>query len=141
MSRIRPYCTFRVDGLLFGIDVLDVQEVIRHRMPTRVPTALPFVRGLINLRGQIVTLLDLGARLGLNPAGPLLDRPIDVIVRVPGGPVGLIVDELDNVLEFDEATLERTPDTIPEAMRRLISGLYSTADRSLLVLDVASVTK
>ena len=60
MPGVRPYCTFRVDGLWLGVDVLEVQEVIRHRTPTRVPAAPPAIRGLINLRGQIVTVLHQG---------------------------------------------------------------------------------
>jgi purine-binding chemotaxis protein CheW len=140
MARVRPYCTFEVGGLWLGVDVLDVQEVIRHREPTRVPTAPPVVLGLINLRGQIVTMLGLRERLGLAPV-PDLGRALDVVVRRPGGPVGLVVDEVGDVLEVDETTLSRTPETIPEAVRRLTSGLFPTPGRSLLVLDLANVVE
>ena len=140
MSGVRPYCTFEVDGLWLGVDVLDVQEVIRHRVPTRVPTAPPVVLGLINLRGQIVTVLDLRGRLGLAPV-PALHRPMDVVVRGPGGPVGLVVDEVGDVLEVDETALAQAPETIPESVRRLTSGLFPSVGRSLLVLDIAKVVE
>ena len=141
MAGVRPYCTFRVDGLWLGVDVLEVQEVIRHRSPTRVPTASPVVQGLINLRGRIVTVLDLRGRLGLAPPGPAAERPMDVVVRAPGGPVGLVVDEIGDVVEVDEAGLGRPPETIPEAVRRLVSGLYHSGGRSLLVLDITKVVE
>lgn len=140
MSHVRPYCTFEVDGLWLGVDVLDVQEVIRHREPTRVPTATPVVLGLINLRGQIVTVLDLRGRLGLAP-GPALDRTMNVVVRRPGGPVGLVVNEVRDVLEVNEAALVKAPETIPETIRCLVSGLFPTAARTLLVLDLARVVE
>ena len=71
MADEHQYCTFYVDGQFFGLDVLDVQEIIRYQEMTRVPLAPPVVRGLINLRGQIVTALDLRRRLELR------DRPAD----------------------------------------------------------------
>jgi purine-binding chemotaxis protein CheW len=138
MTAIRPYCSFKVAGLLLGIDVLDIQEVIRHQEPTRVPTAPAFIQGLINLRGQIVTVLDLRKRLGIGP-GLLLDQPMDVVVRTSGGAIGLVVDEVCDVFEIDKSALERPPETIPETIRRRISGLYPLADRSLLVLDIGKV--
>jgi purine-binding chemotaxis protein CheW len=141
MPDVRPYCTFRVDGLWLGVDVLEVQEVIRHRTPTRVPTAPPVIQGLINLRGQIVTVLDLRGRLGLAPPGPLFECPMNVVVRAQGGAVGLVVDEMGDVLEVDEASLGRPPETIPEAVRRVVSGLYPSEGRSLLVLDIAKVVE
>ena len=138
MPGVRPYCTFEVDGYRLGVDVVNVQEVIRHREPTRVPTASSVVQGLINLRGQIVTVLDLRGRLGLPPAADLEGR-MDVVVRVQGGAVGLVVDEVGDVLEIDEAALEPTPATVPESVRCLTSGLDSSTGRSLFVLDIPRV--
>jgi purine-binding chemotaxis protein CheW len=137
----RSYCTFRVDRLLLGVDVVEVQEVIRHREPTRVPTAPPSVRGLINLRGQIVTVLDLRERLGLAPCGPPSDPLMNVVVRVPGGAIGLVVDQVGDVLAFDETAPTEPPESIPEAVRCLVSGHYPLPDRSLLILDIARVVE
>jgi purine-binding chemotaxis protein CheW len=121
---------------LLGLDVIDVQEIVPHRRPTRVPTAPAWVEGLINLRGQIVTVLDLRECLGLG-RGPRGDRPMDVVVRTAGGSFGLVVDEVCDIREVDLAKLERPPETLAEPIRRRITGLYPLGDRSLLVLDIA----
>ncbi len=136
MTGTRPYCSFKVDGLLLGVDVIDVQEVVRHGEPTRVPTAPDCVEGLINLRGQIVTVLDLRKSLGLGP-GMALDPMMDMVVRTAGGAIGFVVDEVCDIFEIDETAIEQTPETLPEPIRRRITGLYPLTDRSLLVLNIA----
>ena len=85
----RQYCTFLLNGHGFGIDVMEVQEVIRHLVVTRVPLAPPFVRGLINLRGQIVTAVDLRRRLEM-PDRPADMLPVNVVVSTDDGPVSLL---------------------------------------------------
>ena len=101
MASLRQFCTFSVNDLLLAIDVLEVQEVIRYQDMTRVPTAPPVVRGLINLRGQIVTAIDLRRRLGLPPAGDD-QRPMNVVVRTDDGAVSLLVDEIGDVIELGD---------------------------------------
>ena len=98
-------CTFFVGDYHFGVDVLQVQEVLRFHEMTAVPLAPPVVRGLINLRGQIVTALDLRHRLGLQPAAPHVEHA-NVIVRTHDGAVSLLVDEVGDVI--DNAGLELT---------------------------------
>ena len=112
MASVRQFCTFSVDGLLLAIDVLEVQEVIRYQEMTRVPLAPPVVRGLINLRGQIVTAIDLRRRLGLPPAADD-QRPMNVVVRTDDGAVSLLVDEIGDVIELGNQKLERPPETVP----------------------------
>src|SRR5206468_4583870 len=99
-----------LDGLFFGVDVLTVQEVICYQEMTRVPLASKVVSGLINLRGQIVTAIDLRRRLELRerPADRL---PMNVVVRTDDGAVSLLVDEIGDVLEVDEESFERPPET------------------------------
>jgi purine-binding chemotaxis protein CheW len=128
------YCTFYVDGHYFGLDVLKVQEVIRYQEMTRVPLAPPVVRGLINLRGQIVTAIDLRRRLELadRPADRL---PVNVVVQTDEGAVSLLVDEIGDVLEVPENMFERPPDTLKGTARELIRGAYKLPDRLLLILD------
>ena len=91
-------CTFSLDHLFLGIEVLQVQEVIRAQALTRVPLAHRAVRGLINLRGQIVTAIDLRERLGL-PAQPDGRESMNVVLRTDEGAVSLLVDEIGDVLE------------------------------------------
>jgi purine-binding chemotaxis protein CheW len=134
MSDDRQFCTFVVDGLYFGIEVLRVQEVIRFQEMTRVPLASPAIQGLINLRGQIVTAIDLrrGLELSERLAGSL---PMNVVVRTSDGAVSLLVDEIGDVLNVEPDTFERPPDTITGIARELISGVYKLKDRLLLVMD------
>jgi purine-binding chemotaxis protein CheW len=130
----RQYCTFFLDGHYFGIDVLEVQEVIRHQEMTRVPLAPAAVRGLINLRGQIVTAIDLRRRLDL-PDRADGTPPVNVVVRTDGGAVSLLVDEIGEVLQVPEAAFERPPETLRGTARDLIRGAYKLDGRLLLILD------
>lgn len=131
----QQYSTFRVDGFLFGVDVMRVQEVIRHQAITPVPMAPEVVRGLINLRGQIVTALDLRARLGLKARADDA-RPMNVVVRTDEGAVALLVDEIGDVVTADPNAWEPAPATLSESARELIPGAYKLEGRLLLQLDV-----
>lgn len=134
MANTFQYCTFYVAGHYFGIDVLKVQEIIRCQAMTRVPLASNVVRGLINLRGQIVTAIDLRRRLELKdrPADRL---PINVVVQTDDGAVSLLVDEIGDVLEVAETDFEAPPETLKGTARELIRGVYKLKDVLLLILD------
>ncbi|MFL6156645.1 MAG: chemotaxis protein CheW, partial [Marmoricola sp.] len=97
MSQGSQYCTFWVDGLFFGVSVTVVQEVLRYQPLTAVPSAPEAIQGLINLRGQIVTAVDLRCRLGL-PQRPDDALPMNVIVRSRGEVVSLLVDDIGDVI-------------------------------------------
>jgi purine-binding chemotaxis protein CheW len=133
------FATFYVDGAYYGVNALDVQEVLRFQPMTRVPLSPPEVSGLINLRGQIVTALDLRVRLGLPPLDDGLD-PMNVVVRTDDGPVSLLADEIGDVIEVPVANLEPPPATVSELEREVISGIHSLEDRLLLILDVARIS-
>ena len=134
----RQLCTFFVDGMLFGVDVMHVQEVIRYQEMTIVPLASATVRGLINLRGQIVTAIEMRARLGLAPrAADLL--PMNVVTTTADGVVSFLVDEIGDVLEVEERTYETAPETIGAAFRELVPGVFKLEGRLLLLLDAERV--
>ncbi len=133
-AEARQLCTFFLHGLYLGVDVTRVQEVIRYQAMTRVPLAAPEVRGLINLRGQIVTALELRTRLALPPR-PDTEKPMNVVIRTGGATVSLLVDEIGDVVEVREDAFERVPETLPSAMRELFQGVYKLSPRLLLVLD------
>jgi len=103
---------------------------------TSVPLAPPVVRGLINLRGQIVTAIDLRRRLELRDR-PGDQLPVNVVVRTDDGAVSLLVDEIGDVLEFECDKLERPPETVSAAVRELVTGIIVLEDRLLLVFDTA----
>lgn len=127
------FCTFLLNDLLFGVDVAEVQEVVRHQAMTRIPLAPPVVGGLINLRGQMVTAIDLRRLLDLPPRSA--DRlPMNVVLRPADGTVSLLVDDIHDVIEADEDSFERAPETVHGSARELIRGVYKLKDRLLLVL-------
>lgn len=134
MTASSQYCTFFLDGLFFGVDVQKVQEVIRYQEMTSVPLAPRVIRGLINLRGQIVTAIDLRRRLGLQDRSA--DKlPMNVVVRGDEGVVSLLVDEIGDVQEVDASCFERVPETLQAPARNLVQGVYKLKDRLLLILD------
>lgn len=135
MAQTSQFCTFYLDKLLFGVDLKGVQEVIRSLDITKVPLAPDVVSGLINLRGQIVTAVDLRRRLELAPAAAGV-LPMNVVVRSDDGPVSLLVDEIGDVVEADENTFEPPPETLRGAVRDMILGIYKLNDRLLHVLDI-----
>src|ERR1019366_8275820 len=123
MAPTDPFCTFYVAGQYFGLDVLKVQEIIHHQAMTWVPLAPRMVRGLINMRGQIVTAIDMRRRLEL-PERPADQEPINVVVQTEDGLVSLMVDAIGDVLKVDESAFERPPDTLKENAREEIRGAY-----------------
>jgi purine-binding chemotaxis protein CheW len=134
MDITNQYATFYLDRHLFGVEVGQVQEVIRYQEMTRVPLADSVVTGLINLRGQIVTALDLRRRLEMSdrPEGKL---PMNVVVRTGDEAVSLLVDEIGDVLEVEESTFEPPPETLQGEARALIRGAYKLSGQLLLILD------
>ena len=128
------FSTFFVGGLFFGVDVRSVQEVLCFQPMTRVPKAPGVIEGLINLRGQIVTAIDMRRRLGL-PVRPEGESPMNMVVRTTDGAVSLLVDEIGDVLDVDSATYEKPPENLDRQAREIIRGVYKMQDRLLLVLD------
>lgn len=134
MTTATQLCTFILDKQMYGVDVQSVQEVIRYQEMTEVPLAPGSVCGLINLRGQIVTAIDLRARLDLPPR-PADTLPMNVVVRSDDGAISLLVDQIGDVHEIDEENFEPPPETLQGATRNMILGAYKMKDRLLLILD------
>jgi purine-binding chemotaxis protein CheW len=134
MNDCKQYSTFFLDGLLLGVDVRRVQEVLRPQEMTRVPLAPPMIRGLVNLRGQIVTAIDVRRRFDLPPL-PADQSPMNVVVRCEDGAVSLLVDEIGDVVEIQDEDFAPPPVTLKGAARELITGVYKLKDRLMLILD------
>lgn len=134
MAHPNQFCTFYLDKLMFGVDLLKVQEVIRFLEITEIPLAPRVVSGLMNLRGQIVTGIDLRRRLELEdrPEGSF---PMNVVIRNGGGAVSLLVDEIGDVIEVDEDSFEPPPETLQGKVRDVILGVHKLEKRLLHVLD------
>jgi purine-binding chemotaxis protein CheW len=135
MAQTSQFCTFYLDKLLFGVELKGVQEVIRSLEMTKVPLAPEVVSGLINLRGQIVTAVDLRRRLELEPAPPGM-RAMNVVVRSEDGAVSLLVDEIGDVVEVEESSFEAPPETMRGAVRTMILGIHKLDNRLMHVLDI-----
>ena len=131
---MKQFATFYAGDRYLGIDVTRVQEVIRSQSITRTPLAADEIRGLINLRGQIVLAFDLRRRLGL-PARDEGVPPMNVVVRTQEGLVSLLVDRIGDVLDVDEDLFEEPPETLQGDARELIRGAYKLDDALLLELD------
>jgi purine-binding chemotaxis protein CheW len=138
MLQATQLCTFFVDNIFLGIEVEKVQEIIRYQEMTRVPLAPSVVGGLINLRGQIVTAIDLRRRLDLSDR-PIEQLPLNVIVRSGDETASLLVDDIGDVLEVDRDDFETPPDTFTSKVRPLIRGAYKLKGQLLLFLDVDKV--
>jgi purine-binding chemotaxis protein CheW len=127
--------TFRLDGDLYGVEVEHVQEVLKSQGLTRVPLAPPAVAGLINLRGQGVTAIELRERLG-RPPRPHGTDAVVIVVRLHGEAVSLLVDSIADVVDVEAKDFEAPPDTLGGQARELIRGAYKLDGQLLLALDV-----
>ncbi len=134
VDQSQQLCTFAVENYTFGVEVHKVQEVLRFQEMTRVPLAPWVVRGLINLRGQIVTAIDLRRRLGL-PDAPAGASPMSVILRTEQGAVSLLVDRIGDVREVQRDLFEPPPVTLRDLARDMIRGVYKLSDKLLILLD------
>lgn len=126
--------TFYVADLYFGVDVLCVQEVLRYQQMTRVPLAPDIIEGLINLRGQMVTAIDM-RRLLKVPTRAEQQMPMNMVIRTDDGAVSLLVDEIGDVVDVDTADYETPPGSLDPAVRELIRGVYKMKNQLLLVLN------
>lgn len=139
MTSVQQYCTFLLGGSYLGVDVRSVQEVLRYHPMTRVPLTTDVIRGLINVRGQIVTAIDLRRRMQL-PERTNQRLPTNVIVHTDDGTFSLLVDEVCDVLELNESEMQPPPDTLDAPARDLIRGVHLLEDRILVVLDTERIT-
>lgn len=134
MSDEKQFCTFYLENRFFGVEVEKVQEVFRYQEMTQVPLAPSVVRGLINLRGQIITAIDLRQRLGMKDLSND-QKPMNIVVKADGEVVSLLVDRIGDVLEVKDEVLEPPPETLDEVARQLIPGVYKLKDELLLIID------
>jgi purine-binding chemotaxis protein CheW len=134
MAQTQQFCTFYLEKLMFGVELERVQEVIRFLEITEIPLAPRVVSGLMNLRGQIVTGLDLRRRLGMSDR-PAETHPMNVVIRSADGAVSLQVDEIGDVVEVTEDSFERPPETLQGKVREVILGVHKLEKTLLHVLD------
>ncbi len=132
------YITFHVDDQLLGIPVHEVREVIPEQPVAKVPLAPESVAGLLNLRGQIVTAIDVRRRLGLLPREAGLTR-MNIVVGDDGELFSLLVDSVGDVKMVERSSFAPTPPTLAETWRKCCGGVYRLARGLLVVIDVAAL--
>lgn len=137
-AKAQQFCTFYLNQLFFGVEVEKVQEVIRYQSMTRVPGSTEIIGGLINLRGQIVTAIDLRKRMEMGARAPEL-KPMNVVVRTDDGAVSLLVDEIGDVVEVSLKNFEPAPETLQGTARKMTVGVYKLEGHLMHALDLDAV--
>lgn len=135
-AETRQYVTITIDGQSFGIPVLLVHDVLGAQRITRIPLAPAEVAGSLNLRGRIVTAIDIRRRLGMRDR-PADKAPMSVVVEEGGELYSLLVDAVGEVLTLAEADYERHPPTMDPQWRENSTGIYRLNGQLLVVLDVS----
>jgi purine-binding chemotaxis protein CheW len=134
MAQTHQFCTFYLDRLMFGVELKNVQEVIRYLEITPIPLAPRVISGLMNLRGQIVTGVDMRRRLDLAERDAE-KQPMNIVIRSADGAVSLLVDDIGEVVEVTEDSFERPPETLQGKVREVILGVHKLERQLLHVLD------
>jgi purine-binding chemotaxis protein CheW len=131
------YCRFKVGNSYFGIDVLDIQEVIKELVLTDVPKSRPEICGLMNLRGNIVTQISLRKLFNIKGEEPEDHR--NIIIQSPDGLLALKVDEVDDVYSLDTSSYEKTPDSLPADIKLYADGVHKLESNLLIVLNLEHI--
>jgi purine-binding chemotaxis protein CheW len=133
----RQFLTFRVGAEEYGLDILRVQEIRSYEPPTRVANAPAFVKGIVNLRGVIVPVVDLRLRLGQQ--GEYNAFTVVIVLNVLNRVVGIVVDSVSDVLELSAEQIKPRPDIAAALDARFITGLGKLAERMLILLDIEAL--
>jgi len=139
-SQDLEFSTFYVGGALCGINILNIQEINKHFEITRVPQASAYVEGILNLRGRIVTIIDLGKKLGLDPVNKGKDNR-NIIVNSEDEHIGLLVDGISDVVIAKQEDIEPAPSNIGGMKGKFFQGVLKTEKQLIGILDIDEVLK
>jgi len=137
-QNLKEYVTAMIGGQLFGLPILRVQDVFLPERLTRVPLAPAEVAGVLNLRGRIVTLIDMRRSLGLESRKGQ-EQPMAIGVERAGESYGLLVDGVGEVLKLDDAAREPNPINLDPRLSRVSAGIHRLEGQLLMVVDVDRV--
>ena len=132
------FLTFRLGGEEYGIDILKVQEIRSYEQPTRIANAPPFIKGVVNLRGVIVPIVDLRLKLGCETA-EYNGFTVAIVLNVKGRIVGAVVDSVSDVLALDKDKIKPAPEMSSAFDTSFITGIGSVADRMLILMDIEAL--
>lgn len=131
------YCGFKIAGEEYAIPVMDVQEVIKPQLVTPIPLAEEEVRGLINLRGQIVTCLSLRKLFG--QPDELDKEHMNIIVRGENNLFSFVVDEVTNIIDIDKTDVQPAPDTIRPDLKKYVDNIYKSKEGLVILLNPSKI--
>lgn len=131
----REYLTFRLDQEEYGIDILKVQEIRGYEPPTRIANAPVFIKGVVNLRGTIVPIVDMRLKFNCSKA-EYNDFTVVIILNLGSRIVGIVVDSVSDVMELPPESLKAAPDIDSVIDNGAVLGLGSLGDRMLILLDI-----
>ena len=132
------FLTFRLGAEEYGIDILKVQEIRSYEAPTRIANAPPFIKGVVNLRGVIVPIVDLRLKLGCE-AAEYNSFTVAIVLNVKGRVVGVVVDSVSDVLALGSDTIKAAPVMHSAVDSGFITGIGSVADRMLILMDIEAL--
>ena len=139
-KNIIELATFYVGDALCGMDILKVQEINKLMEMTRVPQSPDYMVGILNLRGQIVTIIDLGQKLGLGSV-EISNESRNIIVNAPGEHVGLLVTKISDVVMADPDKIEQAPANMSGIQGSFFTGVYKTENKLIGILDIKEVLR
>ncbi len=132
------FLTFRLGAEEYGIDILKVQEIRSYEPPTRIANAPPFIKGVVNLRGVIVPIVDLRVKLGCGVA-EVTSFTVVIVLNIGSRVVGAIVDSVSDVLELPREAIKPAPEMTSTVDAGFVSGIGSVGERMLILLDIESM--
>lgn len=138
ITQEREFCTFNVGGACFGINILKIQEINKYFEITSIPQATGYIEGILNLRGQIVTIIDLGKKLGLSPVD-IKKETRNIIVNSQGESIGLMVDAINDVVAAERDDIEAAPANISGVKGKYFQGVLKTEKQLIGILDIDEV--
>lgn len=134
-GQIQQYVSFVLAGEEYGVPILSVQEIIRYETVTRVPQSSEFIEGVLNLRGQVIPVVNLRKKFALE------ERELDnstriIVVEVQGRVVGMVVDEVSEVMQIDSDDIAPPPPLGTTVQADFISGMGKIEDKLIILLDI-----
>ncbi len=137
-ARAGEYLTFRLGGEEYGVDIQKVQEIRSYEAPTRIPHAPPHIKGVVNLRGVIVPIVDLRTRLGCDST-EYTAFTVVIVLAVAGRVVGTVVDSVSDVLDLPASEIKPPPGLPGDGERDFITGIAASGERMLMLVDMEAL--
>ena len=138
MNETTQYISIYMSGELFGIDIKYVDNIVRMQHITRVPNVPPYIKGVINLRGEVIPVFSLRVKMGLEEIEETKAFRI-IILKVDGDMVGIIVDEVREVVLLENDLIEKPYYDSSDSMQNLLSGIGKDGERLISLLDINEI--